>query len=209
MPRPTARRSSPARIASSPSARRASLGNGVFPHERLEEAARVLAPPARRLRRARRSRAGGQRGQRRAARRARRDEHPADVAGRLRGGDPRGRCRGGPEPGRLPGRARGAVTRSRRRRRRGASARPWAEVRRSARRRWARAAGISWRWPTASRPSSPRRFIGRWARPPRASSTTRTAATPSNSSSASGASPRGRSATTGSPWPSRGGSPCG
>ena len=86
---------------------KSALGNGVFPHERLEEAARVLARRLIAFDALSDRAADGERGQCRPARRARRDAHPADVAGRLRGGDPRGRCRGGAQCRRLPGGARG------------------------------------------------------------------------------------------------------
>ena len=86
---------------------KSALGNGVFPHERLEEAARVLARRLIAFDALADRAADRQRGQRRAAGRARRDAHPADVAGRLRGGDPRGRCRGGAQCRRLQGGARG------------------------------------------------------------------------------------------------------
>ena len=92
---------------------KSALGNGVFPRERLEEAARVLARRLIAFDALADRAADRQRGQRRPARRARRDARPADVAGRLRGGDPRGRCRGGAQRRRLQGGDRGAVTRSR------------------------------------------------------------------------------------------------
>ena len=91
---------------------KSALGNGVFPRERLEEAARVLARRLIAFDALADRAADRERGQCRPARRARRDAHPADVAGRLRGGDPRGR-RGG-RTGTWPASGRGSrpVTRS-------------------------------------------------------------------------------------------------
>ena len=187
---------------------KSALGNGIFPRERLEEAARKLARRLIAFDALAGRAADRERGQRRPARRARRDAHPADVAGRLRGGDPRGRCRRRAQSRRLQGGARGGDAVAGRRppeRRRARGPRCGRSARRALGARsgdfLALADRIAAEFPDAAPPDAR-------ARRSRASSTTRTAATPSVPR-ARAARPRARSRGRGSPRSSRGGSPCG
>ena len=186
---------------------KSALGNGVFPHERLEEAARVLAHRLIAFDALQIARRAGSEvnavllGALAATRIL--PMSPADFEAAIReGGVAVDRNVAGFRAGIEAGDA-VAVTEPR------SGARPWAEVRQE------RAAALGARGGdflavadriAAEYPAPLHRTLGE--APPRASSTTRTAATPSNSSRASGASTRSIP-RAGSPRSSRGAWPCG